>query len=112
NKTQHIIKSRADRLSVISAIQQAKNIKKVVEELQIREMKGELLEMNYITKGRKTSPLIYNIMNIIAANFSANGLIAIGASPSISNNPKEAAEMAAKADALVLNLGTLSEENT
>src|SRR5699024_12374597 len=40
------------------------------------------------------------------------GLIAIGASPSISNNPKEAEEMAAKADALVLNLGTLSEENT
>jgi len=75
-------------------------------------MKGEILEMNYITKVRKTSPLIYNIMNIVAANFSANGLIAIGASPSISNNPKEAAEMAAKADAVVLNLGTLSEENT
>src|SRR5699024_4606495 len=75
-------------------------------------MKGEILEMKYITKVRKTFPLIYNIMNIVAANFSANGLIAIGASPSISNNPKEAEEMAAKADALVLNLGTLSEENT
>src|SRR5699024_6200043 len=39
------------------------------------------------------------------------GLIAMGASPSISNNLKEAAEMAAKAEALVLNIGTLSEEN-
>lgn len=66
--------------------------------------------MNYITKVRKTSPLIYNIMNEVAANFSANGLIAIGASPSISNNPNEAAEMAKKADAVVLNLGTLSEK--
>lgn len=48
-------------------------------------------------------------MNEVAANFSGNGLIAIGASPSISNNPEEAAEMARKADAVVLNLGTLSE---
>src|SRR5699024_4289542 len=75
-------------------------------------MKGEILEMNYITKVRKTSPSIYNIMNIVAAYFSANGVIAIGASPCISKNAKEAEEMAAKADAIVLNLSTLSEENT
>lgn len=49
-------------------------------------------------------------MNEVASNFSANGLIAIGASPSISNTPKEAEELAKKANAVVLNLGTLSED--
>lgn len=66
--------------------------------------------MSYITKIRKNSPLIYNIMNEVASNFSANGLIAVGASPSISNMPKEAEKMARKAEAVVLNLGTLSED--
>lgn len=49
-------------------------------------------------------------MNEVASNFSANGIIAIGASPSISNTPMEAAEMGKNADAVVLNLGTLSED--
>lgn len=49
-------------------------------------------------------------MNEVASNFSANGLIAVGASPSISNTPKEAEEMGRHADAVVLNLGTLSED--
>ena len=66
--------------------------------------------MDYITKVRERSPLIFNIMNEVASNFSANGLIAVGASPSVSNTPKEAHELAAKADAVVLNLGTLSED--
>src|SRR5699024_4725080 len=103
DNAQAVLEAGADGVSVISAITQAKSIKKVGAELKIREMKEDILEMNYITKVRNTSAVIYNIMNIVAANFSANGLIAIGASPSISNNPKEAAEMAAKADALVLD---------
>lgn len=66
--------------------------------------------MSYITKVRERSPLIFNIMNEVASNFSANGLIAVGASPSISNTPKEANELGEKANAVVLNLGTLSED--
>lgn len=66
--------------------------------------------MSYILKVRERSPLIFNIMNEVASNFSANGLIAVGASPSISNTPKEAKELAEKAAAVVLNLGTLSED--
>ena len=66
--------------------------------------------MSYITKVRERSPLIFNIMNEVASNFSANGLIAVGASPSVSNTPKEANQLAEKADAVVLNLGTLSED--
>jgi len=66
--------------------------------------------MSYITQIRKQSPLIYNIMNEVGSNFIANGLIAVGASPSISNMPEEAKEMAHAADAVVLNLGTLSSD--
>src|SRR5690625_4793730 len=49
-------------------------------------------------------------MNEVASNFSTNGLIALGASVSVSNTPKEAEEIASNADAVVLNLGTLSED--
>lgn len=66
--------------------------------------------MNDIRKIRETSPLVYNIMNEVASNFSANGLIAIGASPSVSNMPQEAEENARSANAVILNLGTLSED--
>lgn len=65
--------------------------------------------MSYIHVLREKSPLVYNIMNEVGSNFIANGLIAIGASPSISNMPEEAEEMAENADAVVLNLGTLSK---
>lgn len=66
--------------------------------------------MSYMMQIRKKSPLIYNIMNEVGSNFIANGLIAVGASPSISNMPEEADEMARNADAVVLNLGTLSRD--
>lgn len=66
--------------------------------------------MSYLMKIREKSPLIFNIMNEVASNFSANGIIAIGASPSISNNPEEAEELGGNADAVILNLGTLSKD--
>lgn len=66
--------------------------------------------MHYIKQIRETKPFIYNITNEVASYFAANGLIAIGASPAMSHNPKEAKEYAAKADAVVLNLGTLTEQ--
>src|SRR5690625_3137560 len=65
--------------------------------------------LDYIGRIREQQPLIYNIMNEVATNFAANGLIAIGASPSMSNTPKEAEENAQAAEAVVLNLGTLTE---
>ncbi len=56
---------------------------------------------------RQHRPLIYNITNYVAMNFSANVLLALGASPIMSDAPEEAEEIARKADALVLNIGTL-----
>lgn len=68
--------------------------------------------MNYIEQIREQNPLIHNITNTVVANFSANGLLALGASPAMANAPEEAAEMASHADALVLNIGTCTEEQT
>lgn len=56
---------------------------------------------------RAARPLIHNITNIVVANFSANGLLAIGASPVMASAIEEVAEMATVSDALVLNIGTL-----
>ena len=43
----------------------------------------------YLSKIREQNPLIHNITNIVAANFSANGLLALGASPLMSANIEE-----------------------
>lgn len=37
--------------------------------------------MSYLAKVRELNPLVHNITNIVVANFSANGLLALGASP-------------------------------
>lgn len=66
--------------------------------------------MNYLEQIRKQKPLIHNITNTVVANFSANGLLALGASPAMANAPEEAAEMASHADALVLNIGTCTQD--
>lgn len=65
--------------------------------------------MNYLEQIKKQKPLIHNITNTVVANFSANGLLALGASPAMANAPEEAAEMASHADALVLNIGTCTQ---
>jgi hydroxyethylthiazole kinase len=60
---------------------------------------------------RDKNPLVHNITNIVVANFSANGLLAIGASPVMADAVEEAAEMAKMADALVINMGTLNSHS-
>lgn len=48
------------------------------------------------------------ITNIVVAGFTANVLLAIGASPAMVENPEESGEFASIASALLVNLGTLS----
>ena len=62
----------------------------------------------YLDKIRQQNPLIHNITNLVAANLSANGLLAIGASPLMSANLAEMRELAALSNALVINIGTLN----
>jgi hydroxyethylthiazole kinase len=57
---------------------------------------------------RDRAPLVHNITNYVAMNFSANALLAIGASPVMAHAIEEAAEMAGQAMSLVLNIGTPS----
>ncbi|MGY4691244.1 hydroxyethylthiazole kinase [Salibacterium sp. K-3] len=64
----------------------------------------------FLDQVRNQKPLIYNITNKVVAGFNANGLLAVGASPVMADAPDEAADMAAAADALVLNIGTLHPE--
>lgn len=59
---------------------------------------------------REKKPLIHNITNLVAMNFTANALLAMGASPVMAHAPNEVEEMVRLAGALVLNIGTLTEE--
>lgn len=68
------------------------------------------MNYNLVDELRVKNPLVHNITNIVVANDSANGLLAIGASPFMSSTLAEMEEVAAIADAIVLNLGTLNDE--
>ncbi|KIL42252.1 hydroxyethylthiazole kinase [Gordoniibacillus kamchatkensis] len=58
---------------------------------------------------RQAKPLVHNITNVVVTNFTANGLLALGASPVMAYAEQEVADMARIAGALVLNIGTLNE---
>ncbi len=53
-------------------------------------------------------PLVHHITNYVTVNDCANVTLAIGAAPVMAEAPEEVAEMVGLADALVLNIGTLS----
>ncbi|MFN8590162.1 MAG: hydroxyethylthiazole kinase [Thermomicrobiales bacterium] len=55
-------------------------------------------------------PLVHQITNVVVTNDSANLTLGFGALPVMAYAPQEVAEMAAISQALVLNIGTLSEE--
>lgn len=58
---------------------------------------------------KTTQPLVHQITNHITANDCANATLAIGAIPIMAESPCEVEEITSRAQALVLNLGTLSE---
>ena len=64
-----------------------------------------------ITALREKRPLVHCITNYVTAGDTANMLLAAGASPIMADDPAEAAEITAQADALLLNMGTLSERH-
>ncbi|HEV7565030.1 MAG TPA: hydroxyethylthiazole kinase [Microbacteriaceae bacterium] len=57
---------------------------------------------------RTRGPLVHCMTNIVVAGFTANVLLAVGASPAMVENAEESADFAAVADAVLVNLGTLS----
>ena len=56
---------------------------------------------------RAQRPLVHSITNLVVMNFNANVLLAMGASPVMAHAHEEVADMAAIAQSLVLNIGTL-----
>ena len=59
---------------------------------------------------REKKPLIHNITNYVVMNYTANALLAMGASPVMANAQNEVEDMVAFAGALVLNIGTLTDD--
>ncbi|WP_373100387.1 MULTISPECIES: hydroxyethylthiazole kinase [Pasteurellaceae] len=66
------------------------------------------MQFNTINLIREHQPLVHCMTNLVVANYTANGLLALGASPLMSLNPAEAAEIPRFAQALLLNIGTLN----
>ena len=57
---------------------------------------------------REQAPLIHNITNFVAMDVVANALLALGASPAMVHALEEVEDFQDVADALVVNIGTLS----
>lgn len=57
---------------------------------------------------RKKSPLIHCITNYVVANYTANGLLAIGASPLMADELAEMNDIVSLANAVLLNIGTVN----
>lgn len=64
-------------------------------------------QSHFLQKIRQNRPLVHNITNIVAANFSANGLLALGASPIMAAAIEEMESVPALSSAVVINIGTL-----
>ncbi|GGD35204.1 hydroxyethylthiazole kinase [Franconibacter daqui] len=56
------------------------------------------------------SPLVHCMTNEVVQTFTANVLLALGASPAMVIEPDEAAQFARLADAVLINIGTLTRE--
>lgn len=63
-----------------------------------------------LTLLREKKPLIHNITNFVVMNYTANALLAMGASPVMAHAQNEVEDMVAFAGALVLNIGTLTDD--
>ena len=63
-----------------------------------------------IDKIRLKKPLIHCLTNYVTVNDCANAILALGGSPTMSNYKEEVEEVVEKANALVINIGTLSKE--
>jgi len=61
-----------------------------------------------LEKVRERKPLVHSITNYVVMNYTANALLACGASAVMAHGDEEVEEIVSLADALVLNLGTLT----
>ena len=74
--------------------------------------KEELLQKipELLNEVKSKNPLTHCITNFVTVNDCANAVLAIGASPIMSEDIEEVAEVVSIADALIINIGKLSHE--
>ena len=61
---------------------------------------------------REKSPLIHCLTNDVVQTFTANVLLALGASPAMVVDPHEAEQFSTLADAVLINVGTLTQSRS
>jgi hydroxyethylthiazole kinase len=71
-----------------------------------RDMAQKAAEI--LRRVREKRPLVHNITNYVVMNYTANALLACGASPVMAHAVEEVEEMVSLSGALVLNIGTLT----
>lgn len=59
---------------------------------------------------KEKTPLVICITNDVVKNFTANGLVALGASPAMSEYPEDLEDLLKYAGGLLINIGTLTDE--
>lgn len=60
-----------------------------------------------LTRLRERRPRIHSLTSTVAQNFTANMLLAVGATPSMTDSPEEVPAFVASADGLLVNIGML-----
>ena len=70
-------------------------------------MVNKICEITNFLKNKK--PLIHCITNPISINHCANAILSVGARPIMAEHPKEVEEITATADALLLNIGNITD---
>src|ERR1700731_3326074 len=73
-----------------------------------RDLPG--IAADILARIRARGPRVHCITNSVAQNFTANMLLAAGAVPSMTIAADEIVDFVARADALLVNLGTLDPE--
>ncbi|MGC0065900.1 hydroxyethylthiazole kinase, partial [Enterobacter asburiae] len=71
-------------------------------------MQPDLLNLRVLHHFRTRSPLTHCMTNDVVQTFTANVLLALGASPAMVIEAEEAEQFAGIADALLINVGTLT----
>ena len=73
------------------------------------DLHSRALAAHALQQFRILSPLTHCMTNEVVQNFTANTLLALGASPAMVIEPEEASQFAAVAHAVLINVGTLTE---
>ncbi len=101
----HEIKPRCDLAAPLSSSAREGDAPAVVAPGALAATAAAILD-----RLRTRRPRIHCITNTVAQTFTANMLLAVGAVPSMTVAPDEITAFLARADALLVNLGTLDRE--